>query len=908
MKRNAFAILLAVMLVVALVFVVAPSAQAETIITAEAGKTYNIIENGKTLDLNGQQNVTVNIVDGITLSVVDSGNTDMDGSTAGSLVKTGEGTIAPVAFDGNSRYLTIEENGTYSFHPFYLSITAIGLNTVSKDVCLRVSFGASEVVKAKITDYGVVRITGEKLTASAAEKYPFGSKNGVHAYYDLKGSLDSGNLDASHQFRAYMVVNGVEVLSNFAPTISPREVLKAMNNAATVEKATETQKAAIAEMATNAHLADLFTSFTGAECTHSAMTESKTAVCKNCDSYFDMTAIGSAGDAIKGTQSIIALPEAISGDAVELRVGDGVYTEGFTYADGKLTMTAALVDEIYGKLSYGEKTVKLYASDEKCYAFTATFVTKAIGTLEELKSIAVSGNTLDGYYILTNDIDCGGKNFYLVGTGGANPSQGFIGVFDGRGHAINRFETAWGLFYTIGGGVVKNIAFTNTIGNRPVLANVPVHGATIENIFVSGEGSHLVGGLWHATTVKNVVFASNYANAATNDTGGDSVNVLNNVFVVGAAVHGYLNTTPSLTNTKVFADTNALLIAMGVEGELDKWAGSGFTMEDGKLFFFGREVIAPTNVNVYEEIDLTDKGNMGDLETSENYSYINLPSEIQGNVTGVSFGGSDPFTDVSVADGKLAIAKAGVTAIYNAAGYTEQKILIHTDSGKNYAVKVSIVTKAIGTLEELKSIATRGNVLDGYYVLTADIDCQGQNFYLVYSGNKPEQGFIGTFDGRGHAIDRFQTAWGFFYSLGAGVVKNIAFTNTIGDRPILANGETHGSTIENIFVSGESKKLVGGLWDGAKLKNIVFASGNGNATINETGGNAVNTMTNVFVVGTDVHGYLNTTPVLNNAKAFADSSSLIAALSAEGEMDKWAGSGFSVENGKLLFFGRAYIG
>ena len=91
--------------------------------------------------------------------------------------------------------------------------------------------------------------------------------------------------------------------------------------------------------------------------------------------------------------------------------------------------------------------------------------------------------------------------------------------------------------------------------------------------------------------MKNVVFASNYANAAINDTGGNGVNVLTNVFVVGSAVHGYLNTTPALTNTNVFASTDALIAALSAEGELDKWTDSGFSMEDGKLLFWDRVVI-----------------------------------------------------------------------------------------------------------------------------------------------------------------------------------------------------------------------------------------------------------------------------------------------------------------------------
>ena len=620
----------------------------------------------------------------------------------------------------------------------------------------------------------------------------------------------------------------------------------------------------------------------------------------------DLTSLGLIGDLeTADANSYIQLPADMNGNVIGVSYGENGMNTDVSVTDGVLSVPKAWVAEVYNAYGYTEQSIKLYTDADKCYTVKVAIVTKAIGTLEELKSIATTGNTLDGYYVLTADIDCNGQNIYLVNSWSNSTTTGFIGTFDGRGHAIDRFETAWGLFYVMGAGTVKNVAFTNTIGNRPVLANNEVHGATIENVFVSGEAKNLTGGLWDGAKLKNVVFVSSAADASITTTGSNSAVTMTNVFVVGAKLYDYLNTTPVLTNTNVFADTNTLLAAFGAEGELDKWTDSGFSMENGKLLFCGRVVVAP--VYTYEEIDLTAKGNIGDLETSEDYSYIALPAEIEGNVTGVSFAGSEPFTDVSVADGKLAIAKAGVTAIYSVAGYTEQTILIHTDVNKNYAVTVSIVTKAIGTFEELKSIATTGYVLDGYFVLTDDIDCNGQNLYLVNGGNTSAQGFIGTFDGRGHAIDRFETAWGLFYSLGAGVVKNVAFTNTIGNRPVLANSELHGTTIENIFVSGEAKYLTFGLWDGAKLKNIVFASSDADASINTTGSNSAVTMTNVFVVGAAVHGYLDPAPVLTNTNVFASTDALLAAFGAEGEMDKWTDSGFSLEDGKLMFFDRVVI-
>ena len=292
MKRNLFAILLAVTLVVAVVIVAAPASRAESnIIVAEEGKTYEITENGKTLNLNGQKDVKVNIGEGFELSVIDTANGELDGSTAGTLTKTGLGTIAPVAFDGNYRYLAVEENGTYSFHPFNLTISAIGINTIGEDICVRVTFVANNIVRDKMLgDYGIEILTGDNADEIPAnEYYSFEGKNFLHAYYDLDGSLASDEkLDTTKQVRAYMVVGGQKVVSNYAPEITPRQVLKDLNNSDTVAKATENQKNAINTLAGNSHLADLFTSFTNQGCGHSAMTDAtcvKASTCKNCDTY-----------------------------------------------------------------------------------------------------------------------------------------------------------------------------------------------------------------------------------------------------------------------------------------------------------------------------------------------------------------------------------------------------------------------------------------------------------------------------------------------------------------------------------------------------------------------------------------------------------------------------------------------
>lgn len=307
MKRNLFAIFLALALVVAMVFVIAPSAKAEeTIYKAESDGTIAFADvEGKILDLNGCS-VAVEVPEGGTLKVIDTANTNADGVTgAGKLTKTGDGTVAVVAQYPEvlneeaedyrfslMRYLKVaNEDDTFSFHPFNLTISQLGLNTKKGAICLRATFLANDKAIGSINDHGI-SIDGEPHTA--AVQYPFKS-NFVIVYADLNGSLsDDIALDIQKTAKAYITVNGEAepIYSTYEANITPRQVLKGLNNQETVEKATETQKSAIVnELAAQSHLKNLFTSFTGAECEHQGGTATCTvqATCIDCDaSYGDM--------------------------------------------------------------------------------------------------------------------------------------------------------------------------------------------------------------------------------------------------------------------------------------------------------------------------------------------------------------------------------------------------------------------------------------------------------------------------------------------------------------------------------------------------------------------------------------------------------------------------------------------
>lgn len=268
MKRNLLAVFLAVMVLSALVFVVAPNAKAEesNFITAEADQTYNISKNGMILDLNGQKNVTINVAENITLSVIDSANMEMDGSTAGSA--TISGNVSNVTLYQNYRYLKVANTdkdgnltGTYSFHPFNMTFTKVGINTLAGEnndsiaISLRATFIANDVVKSKLTDYGVYNKTLNQYS-SVKGNYPF-SGNGLHAFGDLMGSLDTSVIDSTNTVQVYMQF-GDDIHYSAGYNVTPREILKKINKDNVTP--TDAQKGRLDELfKTNTRVANILT-------------------------------------------------------------------------------------------------------------------------------------------------------------------------------------------------------------------------------------------------------------------------------------------------------------------------------------------------------------------------------------------------------------------------------------------------------------------------------------------------------------------------------------------------------------------------------------------------------------------------------------------------------------------------
>ena len=180
--------------------------------------------------------------------------------------------------------------------------------------------------------------------------------------------------------------------------------------------------------------------------------------------------------------------------------------DGATVSGATLTLPLTVI----AATTYGEsENLVLVANDTEGKQYTITiptfFVTKVITTKAELDgfsaiaaAVATAENTWDGYFELGNSIVYNDNLAERAGNGtdlsvipskwnstwAGTSTNGFVGVFDGQGYAIDGLLTYDGGFIpTLGAtGVMKNIAFTNMlIGSKGGVVGYNL--GAVENVY-----------------------------------------------------------------------------------------------------------------------------------------------------------------------------------------------------------------------------------------------------------------------------------------------------------------------------------------------------------------------------------------------------------------------------------------
>ena len=217
-------------------------------IVDEKGNEITEITESGVLDLKGQSvQYSIKVTGEETiLSVVDTSwmTNGLAGKNVGQLIVTeGADKIETYTQYGDFKYLKVPgENDTYTFHPFNLTITRMGLNTVQQAISLEVQFVADDVVRDLLIGenedhtYGLKNLkTGATVSVKGNAKYQFTTQNNhAIAYFALSESLCDDNFDEQGKFQAYMKLKigeeELEILSNYVADITPRKVMTDLNN------------------------------------------------------------------------------------------------------------------------------------------------------------------------------------------------------------------------------------------------------------------------------------------------------------------------------------------------------------------------------------------------------------------------------------------------------------------------------------------------------------------------------------------------------------------------------------------------------------------------------------------------------------------------------------------------------
>lgn len=483
-----------------------------------------------------------------------------------------------------------------------------------------------------------------------------------------------------------------------------------------------------------------------------------------------------------------------------------------------------------------------------------------ISTFDELQGMSLNGN-----YILANDIDCAGQVFTPIG----NCDNKFTGKFNGNGYAIknlsfdNNNQAYVGLFGYIWQATISNVALLNPSfsgkGYVGALAGKS-HSSTITNCFAAGD-----------TTIKVPDHQSGQ--------------------YVGGLV-GYLEYS---TISNCYADVNVFACTVTAGGLVGQNAGSKI-----------QDCYANGNTKADNQVGGLVGASGDELKSSEITNCYATGKVPNGNSVGGLVGGSYPVS-----------MYPDIKSIYKSS-YYDKKTTGRDDSGKGVGESdEAMKTKAtftgwdfndtwiikegsdyprlrwqqgtpenplpISTCEQLQAIGQNPESLLKHYELVNDIDCSGiDNFIPIGNSDQP---FIGGLNGNGFIIENltinasadyaglfgvaggaiftrvtlfkvdinsnsFNYAGGLVGSCDDSVIKRSFATGKVNGHTNVSNyvgglvGENSGSSsIENSYATVHvyGVKHVGGLVgdnSGSSLIENCYANGkvNGSLNSNFTGG------------------------------------------------------------------------
>ncbi len=575
----------------------------------------------------------------------------------------------------------------------------------------------------------------------------------------------------------------------------------------------------------------------------------------------DLTAIGFDGNSMVDlTIGETALRSAIATDGIVAL--DGVLPLGI-YGEQSIN-----VGFTYGKASYN-------------VTINALVVTKTIKTADDYanwitiaKACETEEKLWGGYFRLGNNISA--TNMVMFTRGATNGTEGFKGVFDGCGYAIDGLtRTTWNsdAFVTTmtAEGVLKNIAFTAVrivgegnflcSGGKGTIENVFVQYAAISQGDVYGNNATIVN-MQEGCALRNIFVDA--SNAVISGNGANFRILTKNVASGFGGVFGVCpseNYTPSqaigdrgnnYSAIAYFASFAELKANAQTQEVLTGWNNNGFWTVNGGIPAPAKLVVTELNLGKQDI-------NLDILVNNDNVALNDNNVEIDCTAVGFAFGeiASATMEGATLDVSKFAFENGKLTFARSAFGYNygAKQIVVTDVDGKTITIEATLVSKVLMNADDYanwitiaKACETEEKLWGGYFRLGNNISATNMVMFTRGATNGTE-GFKGVFDGCGYAIDGLtRTTWNsdaFVTTMTAeGVLKNIAFTavRIVGEGNFLCSGGK--GTIENVFVQyaaisqgdvyGNNATIVN-MQEGCALRNIFVDASN--AVISGNGAN-----------------------------------------------------------------------
>lgn len=493
------------------------------------------------------------------------------------------------------------------------------------------------------------------------------------------------------------------------------------------------------------------------------------------------------------------------------------------------------------------KRVEVY-NEKVGYDLTIEAYTKV---LKDESDLSVFGVDQNGYFVMSNDIECSG-------TAVLNNAGIFKGVFDGKGHMIKNAKfsvntganpISGGLFGVIGDdAVIRNLGVVGadiSAWNSAILAGTSRSqynaGGLIENIYieVAKSGARPAPLIWSRgpwDKINNVIINAE-AMPTTGYNNAYGLMFATNSYNVGSDANAQAKDNANITNVYVVAEDGISLmnnLAYNSAASNANKRANIFASNDGVDPDASQYVYVYDGVKRYNDMfSLSEAVNkIGDDEdywsvTASGVEWKGkLPTfetiEYQKVVEFSALDGDLPIADIfGSADAVITEAYQGGTSLHivnnkvlglatKNDGVTETKIIVCSALGK-YLVKLNAYTKIIDEERDFSVFDVSGGTVKGYYVLGRDVVCSGETVWSNASADRDTKMFDGVLDGRGHKVVGIKAGKsGIFGILGKNaVIKNIAFVSSLLNdsewevTPFIANASTAAngeSKIENVYL------------------------------------------------------------------------------------------------------------